>query len=298
MDKNRMSNDKIIEFDFSSERPDVHRLLRRMPDFHASYGLWIINAGAAGRSGENGFALCRPRKFEFYSISHLIEGRGRCWIDGCGEWDVQPGQLVMITPGVLNRYGGAADRPYIEDSIRFTGPIADMLRNSGILQDGVWDFGSARKLLPIMEMIQDPSRDAQLNANITLQKLLIDLYFERNRNSTVPPVEELLEEVKARPSHWWTVEEMAEFCNLSTDQFRRNFERRTGIRPKKYLEEFKLRQAAELLVSSRLPVAEIAARLGYRDPYHFSRRFKLFAGVSPERYRREFPEFTAPPADV
>lgn len=68
------------------------------------------------------------------------------------------------------------------------------------------------------------------------------------------------------------------------------------MRPKRYLEEFKLRQAAELLVSGSLPVAEIAARLGYRDPYHFSRRFKHFAGVSPERYRREFPNFSARPS--
>ncbi|WP_294508994.1 AraC family transcriptional regulator [uncultured Victivallis sp.] len=289
-----MSNDKIIQFDFSSERPDVHRLLRKMPELHARYGLWIINAGAASRSAENGFVSCRPRKFEFYSISHLIEGAGRCWIDGCGEWDVSPGQLITVAPGVLNRYGGAAGLPYVEDSIRFTGPIADMLYQSGILQNGVADFGSARKLLPIMAMIQDPSRDAQFNANIMLQKLLVDLYLERNRTLSVTPVEALLEAIKSRPEHWWTVEEMAEFCNLSVDQFRRNFERRTGMRPKRYLEEFKLRLAAEFLVSGSAPVAEIALRLGYRDPYHFSRRFKLFAGVSPERYRREFPNFTAP----
>ncbi|MBS1369397.1 MAG: helix-turn-helix transcriptional regulator [Lentisphaeria bacterium] len=288
-----MNNDKIIAFDRNTERPDVHRLLRKLPEFHSRYGLWIINAGTAGRSPENGFNTCHPRKFEFYSISHLIEGAGRCWIDGHGECDVTPGRLVIITPGTLNRYGGTAEKPYIEDSIRFTGPVADMLRNSGILQDGVWEFGSARRLLPIAELIQDPSNDAQINANITLQKLLVDLYFERRKTSSVTPVEELLEAVKARPDHWWTVEEMAEYCNLSADQFRRNFERHTGMRPKKYLEEFKLRQAAELLVSSPLPIAEVAVRLGYRDPYHFSRRFKLFAGVSPEHYRREFPNFAS-----
>ena len=109
-----------------------------------------------------------------------------------------------------------------------------------------------------------------------------------------PPVEELLEAIKSRPKHWWTVEEMAEFCNLSPDQFRRNFRQHTGMLPKSYVEEFKLRQAAELLVSTALPVSEVAGRLGYRDPYHFSRRFKNFSGISPERYRREFPNFAAP----
>jgi len=262
-----------------------------MPEFHRRYGLWIINAGCAGRSPETGFATCRRRKFEFYSISHLIEGAGRCWIDGRGECSLHPGQLVVITSGTFNRYGGDGGKPYIEDSIRFTGPVADMLCNAGILRSGVYEFGAARKLLPIAELIQDPSNDAQINANITLQKLLVDLYFEQRKSVTASPVEELLEAIKARPVHWWTVGEMAEFCNLSPDQFRRNFRNHTGMRPKNYVEEFKLRLAAELLLSTTLPVAEVAERLGYRDPYHFSRRFKSFAGVSPERYRHECPGF-------
>lgn len=294
MDKNRMGNDKIIAFDFNAERPDIHRLLMPMPEFHRRYGLWIINASTAGRSPVDGFHACRPRKFEFYSISHLIDGAGRCWIDGRGECEMKPGQLVAVSPGTLNRYGGDCGRPYVEDSIRFTGPVADMLYHSGVLRDGVCEFGTARKLLPIAELIQDPSNDAQINANITLQKLLVDLYFERRRSSGAPPVEELLEAIKSRPKHWWTVEEMAEFCNLSSDQFRRNFRQHTGMLPKSYVEEFKLRQAAELLVSTALPVSEVAGRLGYRDPYHFSRRFKNFSGISPERYRREFPNFAAP----
>lgn len=62
-----------------------------------------------------------------------------------------------------------------------------MLYHSGVLRDGVCEFGTARKLLPIAELIQDPSNDAQINANITLQKLLVDLYFERRRSSGAPP---------------------------------------------------------------------------------------------------------------
>ena len=162
MDKNRMGNDKIIAFDFNAERPDIHRLLMPMPEFHRRYGLWIINASTAGRSPVDGFHACRPRKFEFYSISHLIDGAGRCWIDGRGECEMKPGQLVSVSPGTLNRYGGDCGRPYVEDSIRFTGPVADMLYHSGVLRDGVCEFGTARKLLPIAELIQDPSNDCLL----------------------------------------------------------------------------------------------------------------------------------------
>ena len=164
-----------------------------------------------------------------------------------------------------------------------------MMRNAGVISSGIYNLGGVRRLLPLIELAQDPSADAQINANIALQKLLVDLYNEHRRRNTLTPMEELVAEIKSRPDHWWTVEELAEFCNLSTDQLRRNFLRHTGMRPKRYLEELKLRQAAELLVSSLLPIAVVAEKFGSADPYHFRRRCINLTGVSPERYRREYP---------
>ncbi len=101
-------------------------------------------------------------------------------------------------------------------------------------------------------------------------------------------MDELLEEIRRRPEKWWSVREMAEMCNLSTDQLRRVFQQRTGVKPKIYIDRLKLNHAAEYLVSTDHPVAEIAERFGYKDQYHFSRRFKAVQGMSPQRYRRSF----------
>ena len=81
---------------------------------------------------------------------------------------------------------------------------------------------------------------------------------------------------------------MAEMCNLSIDQLRRVFFQRTGVKPKIYVDRLKLNRAAEYLVSSKQPISEVAERFGYRDQYHFSRRFKAVMGVSPQRYRNSF----------
>ena len=43
MDKNRMADDKKIEFDYSSPDLVIHRIVSRMPELHRSYGFWIIN---------------------------------------------------------------------------------------------------------------------------------------------------------------------------------------------------------------------------------------------------------------
>ena len=43
---------------------------------------------------------------------------------------------------------------------------------------------------------------------------------------------------------------------------------------KEYIEELKLRHAADILLSSDISIKDTARRFGYRDPFHFSRRFK------------------------
>ena len=163
------------------------------------------------------------------------------------------------------------------------------MRASGVIKSGVVKGSHCRQLMSIHELACDPSEHSQINANISLQKLLVDLYNIRERENVAPSaIDQLITELKQRPDHWWTVSELAEFCHLSTDQLRRNFLRHTGMLPKQYIEELKIRQAAALLLDSRLTVTEVAAKFGYLDPYHFSRRFKQRVGVSPEKYRHAY----------
>ncbi len=53
------------------------------------------------------------------------------------------------------------------------------------------------------------------------------------------------------------------------------------------VESFRLRNAAEMLDSTDLPVSEIAFRSGFKDQNYFSRRFKKSFGQPPLAYRRK-----------
>ena len=46
-----------------------------------------------------------------------------------------------------------------------------------------------------------------------------------------------------------------------------------------------MRQAKKLLMDTRLTVREVAVRVGYPDPFHFSRIFRNAVGISPAQYR-------------
>lgn len=53
-----------------------------------------------------------------------------------------------------------------------------------------------------------------------------------------------------------------------------------------YLAKVRMEQAAKLLARSDLKIYEIAERVGYPNPEHFSRTFKKVMGTSPTRYLR------------
>lgn len=266
----------------------VHHRNRPGRDIHRRYGLCIMG-GALARAPVDGFHATPQRRFEFYSLSHLVEGRGRLWLAPDREFDLFPGDAVLVCPGDLNRYGGYGGECYVEEVVTFYGPVADMLRAAGVLATGVCRMGAGRPLRPVIATAADPADAAQINANMALQQLLVELYNRRRAASDGDPFAELAETIRRAPERWWTVKEMAEACGVSENRLRRGFLRHTGLKPKEYVEEAKLRRAAELLIADgEATVAAVAARLGYYDEYHFSRRFKAFFKMPPGRYRAQF----------
>lgn len=63
--------------------------------------------------------------------------------------------------------------------------------------------------------------------------------------------------------------------------------RENGTRFRDLLEDARFRQAQGLLRSSAVPIAEIAARLGYSDAATFTRAFRRWAGTSPGEWRKK-----------
>lgn len=83
-----------------------------------------------------------------------------------------------------------------------------------------------------------------------------------------------------------TIDEVARHFHFSRQYFTKLFRRLVGQSPHAYLTEVRLREARVLLEQTTLPIHEIAARVGFADPYYFTRTFRQHLGLTPTQYRR------------
>lgn len=72
---------------------------------------------------------------------------------------------------------------------------------------------------------------------------------------------------------------------LSPSHFAALFRRSTGCGPREYHTRLRMSCSRELLASTDLSVAAVAAAVGYPDPFHFSRRFRAVHGTTPTEHR-------------
>lgn len=84
-----------------------------------------------------------------------------------------------------------------------------------------------------------------------------------------------------------TVKYFAEKCFLSPNYFGDLVKKETGKTPQEYIQAKVIDLAKELLMDTKLSVAQVADRLGFEYSQHFNRYFKRSVGLTPTEYRKQ-----------
>jgi AraC-like DNA-binding protein len=118
-----------------------------------------------------------------------------------------------------------------------------------------------------------------------------------------PVLNPALSALHAAPERKWTVTDLAGVAAVSRSGLDDRFRQILGRSPIRYLTEWRMHLAEDLLTSTDLGVVAIARRVGYDAEEAFSRAFKRHSGASPGQWRarhhlRTTPGMTTPPRDV
>jgi len=113
-----------------------------------------------------------------------------------------------------------------------------------------------------------------------------DMILADRTNTTKSFVKRAAEYVKEHYSDQeLSVEVVCKALGVSTSYFSTVFKKETGKTFVKYLTEFRMEKAAELLLTKEEKTYLIAQKAGYSDPNYFSYVFKRQFGVPPSKYR-------------
>ncbi|HEX7056555.1 MAG TPA: response regulator [Bacilli bacterium] len=108
-----------------------------------------------------------------------------------------------------------------------------------------------------------------------------------NESDASDSIKAALEYIDRHLSEPFGMQDVADYVHLNASYFSVLFKDQMGITFSDYLTRRRLQRAKELLIQTRLPIAEIALNVGYHTAKYFNRIFKEYEGFSPGQYREK-----------
>lgn len=119
------------------------------------------------------------------------------------------------------------------------------------------------------------------------QEILLLAQAGRAKDFPLPAaLQRMIEYARTHPASPLTIDHLAAIGESSAATVHRHFQRFLGISPYQFIAGLRIEQARHLLRTTRLPVNEVGRRVGFGDPFHFSRFYKGQTGLSPLAYRQ------------
>lgn len=257
---------------------------RRGQNQYEDFGCGFIHRGRGNRD----------ILFRCYGALYILQGSG-IYIDWNGrEYPLYPGCVAQRLPGKLHTTLYDNEDEWCECWVTMTTSLYLPLAAMGIIDEekpvlhpGL-DFSYIQRF---EDLLEDMKRVPDEDIPQLLPRMLgiITTFHAMDRNNTAgrdqriaQQAQEMLARDLAQPAD---IQALARTFHVSYERFRKIFAAETGCAPHQYRIRKKMETAAVLLSRDRLPVKEVAARLGYPDEFSFARQFRRLVGVAPGRFR-------------
>ena len=165
-----------------------------------------------------------------------------------------------------------------------------------VIVSGYDDFSYCREALrlQITDYILKPVNYEEFgtcidNLKISLFQQRLSAEPEQQEERTITGITRYLQEHLAEEM---SLSILAEQFHLNPQYISQLFKSEIGVGFLAYLTNIRMEKAKKLLLSSSLPIADVAEQSGYGDYRVFTKVFKKAEGITPSQYRRDFLETT------
>ena len=84
-----------------------------------------------------------------------------------------------------------------------------------------------------------------------------------------------------------SIQTLADLCSINPNYAGQLFKQKMNQTFNSSLSNFRIQKAEKLLVDTDMPIALVAASVGYQDYFYFAKVFKKLTGSTPSSYRHE-----------
>lgn len=240
-------------------------------------------------------------KKSLFIIHYVLDGKGYIRYKSSNElFECGKGSCFLIPPGETVEYYQDKDDPRTYFWFEFSGSLGhsmiekiDFKSHKNILQ--ISNDSAIRKIINKLFNEESYKLSAQ-SETLRVQSLIysffsviINEYHKEEVQLRVHTTEEQVKVILRYINNNYTspdltVQKIADEFFFHPSYLTRIFKEYNGISPMKYIIVLRMRQAIEMLKTKSYSVLQIAAALGYKNQFYFSKEFKKFYGVPPTEY--------------
>lgn len=230
-------------------------------------------------------------------IHYVTKGYGTFKFNG-KVYNLKQGDIFILLKGMQVEYVASIDDPLEYYWIGFSGSNAnEYLNRTSITNSCVANCEENSKIPQIIlnmceiSKTYNPSRSDDILLLKELYSLLYALIeefpkpFEYKDKELHTYIQDALNFINSNYMHSITVQEIADYVNLSRSYLYKMFIKNLGISPQRYLINLRMYKATLLLKGTKLPIGEVASSVGYSDSLLFSKTFSKHFSMSPLNYR-------------
>lgn len=226
--------------------------------------------------------------------------RGSGWFETNGRrHTLKQNQALLLPADTPHEYGASQHDPWSIQWVHFLGDDAACFFT--LLKPGSHIVPVAAALTLKLNRLFADAYEA-LSGGFTQQSIIcaaqamrhiLGLLFFNNRafhprtkTANTESLDRAIQFMRHHVDSTLTVEAMAREAGLSVTHFTRLFSQQTGFAPMEHFIRMKMQRACRYLTLTPHSIKEVASRIGYDDPYYFSRSFRKIMGVPPTAYRQ------------
>lgn len=228
-------------------------------------------------------------------VLYCVEGKGTVTIEKT-VFPVMEGDVVYCAPGTRHGYAADSQTPWSIYWMHVSGErlyrpcgfhrlfAKNPVQHIGLLPELIFFF---RSLIRNFESTDNTPK--WLLSSLCAQHILAHIATApKLAPGTIPHVNMLnamIHHIHEQAETRVSLDELIRNTGFSKTHACKLFKSFTGTSPIAYLNKIKMEKACALLTTTDLQISQIAYRLGFDDPYYFSRLFAQATGHPPRTFR-------------